>query len=38
MELLSGSNLLYLLKKHAGIDAKIEPPEEWTDPLPDQGE
>jgi restriction system protein len=38
MELLSGSNLLYLLKEHAGIDAKIEPPEEWTDPLPDQGE
>lgn len=38
MELLSGSNLLFLLKEHAGMDAKIEPPEEWTDPIPDQGE
>lgn len=32
LELLSGSNLLYLLKEHAGIDAKIEPPEDWADP------
>ena len=38
MELLSGSNLLFLLKEHAGMDAKIEPPEEWTDPVPDRGE
>lgn len=29
LELLSGSNLLYLLKVHADIDAKIEPPEHW---------
>ncbi len=35
LELLSGSNLLYLLAEHAGIEAKIEPPDEWTDPLPD---
>lgn len=32
LELLSGSNLLYLLKEHAGIDAKIEVPEDWSDP------
>ncbi len=27
LELLSGTNLLYLLKEHAGMNAKIEPPE-----------
>ncbi len=32
LELLSGSNLLFLLAEHAGIEAKIEPPEDWTDP------
>jgi restriction system protein len=32
LELLSGSNLLYLLEQHAGISAKIEPPEDWTQP------
>ncbi len=32
LELLSGSNLLYLLEKHAGISAKIEPPEDWVQP------
>lgn len=32
LELLSGSNLLYLLEEHAGIAAKIEPPEDWTQP------
>jgi restriction system protein len=32
LELLSGANLLYLLQEHAGIEAKIEPPEEWVDP------
>ncbi len=31
IELLDGSNLLYLLKEHAGIDAKIEVPEGWVD-------
>lgn len=32
LELLSGSNLLYLLAEHAGIEARIEPPEDWVDP------
>ena len=35
LELLSGSNLLYLLIQHAGIEAKIEPPKQWRDPEPD---
>lgn len=35
IELLSGSNLLYLLKEHAGVDAKIEPPDDWVDPILD---
>ncbi|BCL80985.1 restriction endonuclease [Ktedonobacteria bacterium brp13] len=35
IELLSGSNLLYLLAQHAGIEAKIEPPDAWKDPIPD---
>ena len=35
LELLSGSNLLYLLAEHAGIEARIEPPEDWVDPIPD---
>jgi restriction system protein len=37
LELLSGSNLLYLLKVHADVDAKIEPPEHWHDPPGDSG-
>jgi restriction system protein len=37
LELLSGTNLLYLLKEHAGVDAKIEPPEHWIDPKTDTG-
>lgn len=32
LELLSGSNLLYLLAEHAGIEAKIVVPDEWKDP------
>jgi hypothetical protein len=32
LELLGGSNLLYLLEEHAGITAKIEPPEDWAQP------
>jgi restriction system protein len=32
LELLDGTNLLYLLHEHAGIEAKIEPPEDWVDP------
>jgi restriction system protein len=35
IELLDGGNLLYLLKEHSGIDAKIEPPEDWVDPSPE---
>jgi restriction system protein len=31
IELISGSNLLYLLREHAGVEAKIEPPEDWVD-------
>jgi restriction system protein len=38
LELLNGSNLLYLLAQHAGIEAKIEVPEDWKDPSPDLGE
>lgn len=35
LELLSGSHLLHLLAEHAGIEAKIEAPEEWRDPATD---
>jgi restriction system protein len=35
LELLSGSNLLYLLSEHARIEAKIEVPDNWKDPQPD---
>ncbi len=35
LELITGSNLLYLLREHEGVDAKIEPPEDWADPLLD---
>lgn len=38
LELLSGSNLLYLLAEHAHIEARIQPPEGWHDPTPDSGE
>jgi restriction system protein len=38
LELLSGTNLLYLLKEFAGMEAKIEVPEEWTDPPADRGD
>lgn len=31
MELLDGGNLLFLLKEHAGLDARILMPEEWKD-------
>jgi restriction system protein len=32
IELLDGGNLLYLLKEHAGIEAKIVIPDDWSDP------
>lgn len=35
LELLSGSHLLYLLAEHAGIEARIEPPDDWVDPAGD---
>lgn len=35
LELLTGSNLLSLLEEHAGIQARIEMPEDWRDPVPD---
>ncbi len=35
MELLSGSNLLFLLKEHAGLEAKIVVPDYWQDPHAD---
>lgn len=35
LELLSGTHLLYLLAEHAGIEARIEPPEDWVDPASD---
>jgi len=38
LELLSGSNLLYLLAEHAGIEAKIEVPDDWKDLNPDSPE
>lgn len=37
LELLSGTNLLYLLQEHAGVEAKIEPPEHWVEPKSDTG-
>src|ERR1700726_1384363 len=30
IELLSGSHLLYLLAQHAGIEARIEVPDDWS--------
>jgi restriction system protein len=33
LELLNGSELLYLLQEHAGISARIEPPDDWLDPV-----
>ena len=35
LELLDGANLLALLADHAGIEAKIIPPDTWHDPVPD---
>src|SRR5437763_10044214 len=35
LELLSGTNLLYLLAEHAGVQARIEMPDNWRDPQPD---
>ncbi|MGI0129094.1 MAG: restriction endonuclease [Thermoplasmata archaeon] len=35
LELLSGTHLLYLLAENAGIEARIEPPDDWVDPAAD---
>jgi restriction system protein len=35
LELLDGSNLLYLLEEHTGVRARIEVPDDWVDPIPD---
>jgi hypothetical protein len=37
IELFDGTHLLYLLETHAGIKARIEPPDDWQDPVPDWG-
>ena len=37
IELITGSNLLYLLHEHAAVDAKIEAPDDWVDPMLDIG-
>jgi restriction system protein len=36
IELIDGGGLLYLLQDHAGVQARIEPPDDWKDPTPDQ--
>jgi restriction system protein len=38
IELIAGSNLLYLLTEYTGIDAKIVPPDDWKDPVADTPE
>lgn len=38
IELIDGSNLLYLLAEHASIEAKIVPPDDWKDPVADMPE
>ena len=35
IELIHGSNLLYLLAEHTGFEAKIVPPDDWQDPIAD---
>jgi len=32
LELLDGTNLLYLLNEHAGVEARIDTPDDWVDP------
>ncbi len=38
IELFDGTNLLYLLETHTGVKARIEPPDDWQDPVPNAGE
>lgn len=35
LELVTGSNLLYLLEEHTGVKARIEVPDDWVDLEPD---
>lgn len=35
IELIDGGGLLYLLKTHADVDARIEAPDDWADPRAD---
>jgi restriction system protein len=35
LELVTGSNLIFLLEEHTGVKARIEMPDDWVDPLPD---
>ena len=35
IELIDGANLLYLLAEHAGVEAKIVPPDDWKEPSAD---
>ncbi|MGV3733860.1 MAG: restriction endonuclease [Microcella sp.] len=35
LELIDGGELLFLLKEHTGIEARIVVPEDWRDPTPD---
>lgn len=37
MELFDGSNLPFLLKEYADIDAKNEVPQTWIEPLHEEG-
>jgi restriction system protein len=38
IELITGSNLLYLLKEHAGVEAKFVVPDDWVDARSDVSE
>ncbi len=38
IELIDGAGLLYLLKAHADIDARIQAPDDWRDPASDSAE
>ena len=38
IELIEGANLLYLLEEHMGLKARIEPPDDWQDPIPDSAD
>jgi restriction system protein len=38
IELINGAQLLYLLAEHAGVEAKIVPPDDWVDPSADTPE